>query len=192
VRLFFAVELDPAVRAAASAAGRRLAAALDAVGGLDARWIPEDNLHVTLWFLGEVDESGLEALHGVAAGPFAIAPFDLRLGGVGTFPPSGPPRVIWMGATAGATEIRALYGSLSARLLPLGYRPEGRPFTPHLTLARVRQRPARRVAPAVRRAILDDAPDAGGSRVDAVTLFRSRLAPRGAAYDPVLRVPLEG
>jgi RNA 2',3'-cyclic 3'-phosphodiesterase len=192
MRLFFAVELAPAVRAAAAAAGRHLAAALDAVAPLEARWIPDDNLHVTLWFLGEVEGAQLDALHAAAAVPFATAPFDLRLGGFGVFPPLGPPRVIWMGIMSGADGLQALHAGLSVRLQPLGFEPERRRFDPHLTLARVRHRPARGVWHAVRRTVAAHAPEAGVSSVGAVTLFRSRLSPRGAAYEAVLRVPLKG
>jgi RNA 2',3'-cyclic 3'-phosphodiesterase len=192
VRLFFAVELAPAVRAAAAAAARQLAAALDAATRLDARWIPDENLHVTLWFLGEVDEARTLALRDAMAVPFAMAPFDLRLGGFGVFPPSGPPRVIWMGITSGAEGLQALHAGLSVRLRPLGFEPEGRRFNPHLTLARVRQRPARDAGQAARRIVVAQAADAGVSPVEAVTLLQSHLSPRGATYDAVLRVPLVG
>jgi RNA 2',3'-cyclic 3'-phosphodiesterase len=192
LRLFFAVELAPAVRAAASAAGRRLARALDDAGGLDVRWIPEDNLHVTLRFLGEVDASRLGALHEVAIAPCGVTPFTIRVGGFGMFPPSGAPRVIWMGIMSGADGLRALHADLSARLLPLGFEPERRAFSPHVTMARFRQRPPRGAWQVARRAVAAQAVDAGAAPVEAVTLFRSRLSPRGAAYESVLRVPLGG
>jgi RNA 2',3'-cyclic 3'-phosphodiesterase len=190
VRLFFAVELPPEVRAAAAAAGRRLQAAL-AAGARDARWIPEENLHITLWFLGEVEPARLAALES-ATFPFSVAPFDIHLGGVGLFPPAGPPRVIWMGIRSGGEGLAALHAELSDRLPPLGFKAERRRFAPHLTLARVRDRPAHGGAQAVRRTSGAERADAGVARVEAVSLVRSRLSPRGAVYLPVLRVPLGG
>jgi RNA 2',3'-cyclic 3'-phosphodiesterase len=189
MRLFVAVELPRAVRAAAGAAGRRLAATLAPLR-IDARWIPEGNLHITLWFLGEVPQTRLDALREACREPLAITPFVIRLGGVGMFPPSGPPRVIWMGVIDRKDGLEALHAELSARLSPLGFEPDRRPFNPHLTLARIRARPPRASWVAARQAVATQAIDAGSSPVEAVTLFRSHLSPQGSAYESLLRVPL--
>jgi 2'-5' RNA ligase len=190
VRLFVAVEIDPAVRAAAAAAGEALRARLD--HAVDARWIPEQNLHITLWFIGEVADERVPALLASLDAPFAVAPFDLEIDGLGAFPPSGPPRVFWLGVRRGGDALAALHGEMSRRLEPHGFIPERRPYSAHLTIARVRETGRRGGLAAVRRALSSGLSHAGTSRVTAVTVFRSRLSPKGASYEPVLRVPLNG
>ena len=191
MRLFAGVELDSPVKASAVDVAVRLRDRLHRVApDLQARWVPADNLHVTLWFIGEVDAArGVAIQQALAGAPFPTAAFDLALAGCGAFPPSGPPRVFWIGAERGTGEMAALYGEVGARLAPLGFVPERRAYTAHLTIARVKD-PGRGTSRAVR-AALDATPAACGvSRVSAVTLFQSRLSPKGAAYEPLLRVPL--
>jgi 2'-5' RNA ligase len=103
------------------------------------------------------------------------------------FPPHGDPRVFWIGVGAGGDSMIALYNELAARLKPLGFEPERRPYSAHLTIARVKACQSRKVRDVVR----DLAADAGRCRVHAVTVFRSRLSPKGASYEPLLRVALE-
>jgi 2'-5' RNA ligase len=189
VRLFAAVELDPAVKAAAVEAGQRLRAR----AAVDAKWIPEANLHITLWFLGEVADADVPAVLSALQPPIAIQPFTLEIGGLGAFPQSGRPRVLWLDVRRGASHLKALNAEVGRRLQPLGFEPERRTYSAHLTLARMRDttRPSGS-AGTLRRALAEVPSDAGQSRVTGVTLFRSRLSPKGATYEPVLRVPLEG
>jgi RNA 2',3'-cyclic 3'-phosphodiesterase len=185
-RLFFAVELAEPVREAADSVAREVRSRLASAGGLDARWVPRDNLHITLWFLGDVPQPPLQAF----GAPLSVAPFEVGVRGVGVFPSSGPPRVLWMGVSPGAAELAEAHALLTARLVPLGFTAERRAFHPHLTLARVRTAPRRDVAAALRQIAHGPAPSAGRCLVDAIALFRSRLSPRGASYERVLRVPL--
>jgi 2'-5' RNA ligase len=183
VRLFLAVELDEAVRRAAADTARTLAAALDRQGirrGIG--WVAPENLHLTLHFLGEVDEPTARAVADRVSAPLSTAPFDLALAGLGTFPPAGPPRVIWLGVAEGAGDLAAVHGEVGRRLEGLGVPLERRPFSAHLTLGRIK-------APLGPR--LNDVL-AGVSfvrearcRVDHVTLFESRLSPRGATYSVI-------
>ncbi len=190
MRLFAAVELDPAVRSAAAAVSQHLRARLE--GALDARWIPEENLHITLWFIGEVADDRAPALMSALDPPFDVPPFELTIGGAGAFPPSGPPRVLWIGVRRGSPGMTALYNDVGARIEPLGFERERRPYSAHLTIARVREGRGRGPHAPVRRLLSDFDAEAGTSRVSAVTLFRSRLSPKGASYEAVLRVPLKG
>ena len=96
-----------------------------------------------------------------------------------SFPRSGAPRVAWLGLPEGRPELIAVYQRLRPRLVSLGFEPEKRPYDPHLTIARVKDVPRQEVA-AVRGILAETTADAGDCRVDAVTLFRSRLSPRGA------------
>ena len=100
-----------------------------------------------------------------------------------------PPRVLWIGTTKGTEAMRELYGRIEDRLVPLGFAAERRPYAPHLTIARVKD-PGRASGRVIRDAIAAVPAACGESVVNAVTLFRSRLSPRGAAYEPLLRVPL--
>ena len=190
MRLFIGIELDDAVTAAAAEAALQLKARLGAVApGFNARWIDRANLHITLWFIGEVVDERAGSIAESLRAPFDIAPFRLELGGCGAFPPSGAPRVLWIGTTRGADPMRDLYGRIEKRLVPLGFAAERRPYTPHLTIARVKD-PGRASGRVIRQAIAAIPAACGESAVAAVTLFRSRLSPRGAAYEPLLRVPL--
>lgn len=188
--MFVGVELDERVRAAVADVAERLRQRLQRAGGrVDARWIAPENLHVTVWFIGEVnDECGAEIARALEP-PFATPPFDLRVQGCGAFPPSGPPRVFWLGLAEGVESMRRVYDEVKDRLVPLGFEPEKRPYSPHLTIARVKD-VDKGAARRVRETLADLPADCGSCRVSAVTLFRSSLSPKGASYEPLLRVPL--
>jgi 2'-5' RNA ligase len=132
VRLFVAVEVPEGPR---EEARRRLG---EVRGRLPpARWVDPDAIHLTLIFLGAIDEAALPAL-GAALGPTAAAhaPFAMALSGGGTFPPRRPARVAWIGVEAGP-GLAALQAAVSAAASrAVGYEPESRPYNPHITLAR--------------------------------------------------------
>ena len=185
MRLFIGVEPGDEVRA-------RAAAIADALRGklgrrVTARWIAPENLHITLWFIGEVAEDRAAAITGVIRTPFPIPRFDLELRGLGAFPPHGAPRVFWIGVARGQDSMIALYSELAGRLQPLGFEAERRAYSAHLTVARVKECRLR----GVRNVLQGLDAVAGECRVNSVTMFRSRLSPKGAAYEPLLRVPLQ-
>jgi RNA 2',3'-cyclic 3'-phosphodiesterase len=181
MRLFVAVELDEAVRAVAEHAAADLRQRLRRTG-LDARWVAPEKMHLTLVFVGHVDDAAAESFASAVRRPFGIAPFALRLGHCGVFPPSGPPRVMWIGFAEGADGLGELHSEVVRRLEPLGFEPERRAFSAHLTLARVKDVP--RAAARDVRAIVTAAtvPDAS-CLVTRVTLFRSHLSPKGSRYE---------
>jgi 2'-5' RNA ligase len=189
MRLFLGTELSTAVTTAAGAAADRLRLDIArAAPQAKLRWIPVENLHITLWFFGEVTEPQLDSLRRVLHG-VDVSAFDLQVAGAGTFPSSGPPRVIWLGLPRGRDGLLAVYDRLRDRLMPLGFEPENRPFSPHLTVARVKD--VGRQESAIIRSILAGSHVAAGScRVDTVTIFRSRTSQHGAQYERLLRVPL--
>ncbi|MEN3340576.1 MAG: 2,3-cyclic 3-phosphodiesterase [Acidobacteriota bacterium] len=189
MRLFVGVEIDDVVR-------RRAAAIADAAGkllsdDLVVRWIAPENLHITLWFLGEVPDPRAASVLTALARPFDIPPFPLALGGIGAFPSSGLPRVVWLGVRDGDAGLAALHREIGARLEPLGFAAEPRPFAAHLTLGRVKGARPGTAPRAVRERWRELAADAGECAVAAVTVFRSRLSPRGAVHEALLRVPLQ-
>jgi RNA 2',3'-cyclic 3'-phosphodiesterase len=190
LRLFVAIELAEEIKAAVDAAATRLRAALlRSTPQLDARWVDLHHIHVTLWFIGEVSDDRARAIVSSLEPPLGTKTFDLAIGGFGVFPPSGLPRVVWLGVARGGEELRSLHADIGARLQPLGFEPEPRPYTGHLTLARVKD--ARRVRGRDIRAATTGLPDVVATfRVDTVTLFRSRLSPKSAQHEPILRIPL--
>jgi 2'-5' RNA ligase len=206
MRLFVGVELDERVRAAAADAVEELRARLKrSRTEVMARWVAPENLHVTLWFIGEANDDRAAEIRGTLQRVLSTPAFELRARGCGAFPAAGPPRVFWLGITGGAEPMLRLYGEVKDRLVGIGFEPEKRPYSPHITIARVKAVRSRvftsagssqdrdltpRAARAVREALAGMTADCGACRIDAVTLFRSHLSPNGSRYEPLLRVPL--
>jgi len=182
VRLFAAIELPDAARAAIEAATQQLRPTLPGF-----RWVPAENLHLTLVFLGWVDPGEVDPIRAELETAAAIAaPFRARLGAAGRFPDRGKARVVWFGFTSGADELDDLAGTVRRAV---AHRVAGdRPFRPHITIARTRE-PARIPAGA-----LDVAPLGVGVEVavDAVALFRSHLGAPHPRYEAIARVGLRG
>ncbi|MFL5264378.1 MAG: RNA 2',3'-cyclic phosphodiesterase [Anaeromyxobacteraceae bacterium] len=187
-RLFVALDPPDAVRRRAAA----LVAELRRKGGRAAdevRWVAAENVHLTLQFLGAVPDERVaavtEAVRGAAA---QAAPLELALSGAGGFPNGRRPRVLWAGLTGDVAALAALVTALGRALAPLGYAPEERPFSPHLTLGRARDG---RGAPGLAVALAQAAElPAAAWRATEVTLFESHLSPKGPRYEALLRAPL--
>jgi 2'-5' RNA ligase len=154
----------------------------------DVAWVGRDNLHLTLRFLGGIDASLVDRVATTLAEAAAgVAAFDLEVRDLGAFPAGTRPRVLWAGIGAGAAETSALAARLDATLAPLGFASESRPFSAHVTLARVRTpRPNPPLAAALHGAVF------GRQHVDHASLMRSELSPRGARYTELTRLPLAG
>ena len=190
MRLFVAAEPSATVRHAAAGIASTVRDALERDVERVFRWIPAENLHLTVWFLGEVQGAACAAVLDALKPRLDERGFRLHLSGLGTFPTSGSPRVLWMGVREGMEALSRLHDAVGARLAPLGFGPDSRPYSAHLTLARIKapiQAQARR---ALREALGRLAADAGRSVVEDLTIFRSRTSPKGAIYEPLLRVPL--
>jgi RNA 2',3'-cyclic 3'-phosphodiesterase len=181
-RLFVAVDIDESTRAQIE----RISSAVRAVVEKEtkASWVHPDRMHLTLHFLGNVDAAMEERVRGTLAHMIDEAGFDITFDRLGFFPERGSPRVLWLGVRDGLDGLRRVHERL-ARELDLRPDHPG-PFTPHLTLARLRDR-----VPRVKVAQISRIPaSAGPSRIDRVTLYESRLSPAGPTYVPLVAAPL--
>ena len=226
IRAFIAVELPEALRhevAALQATLRATGAPTSALPGLgdlaahpargrgsraagaDVAWVKPANLHLTLKFLGNIDEKQRIAMSDqLLATAKTRKPFTIHLEGIGAFPSTRSPRVIWVGVTKGQEALTALAQAVEQACAGLGFLKEERPFSAHLTIGRVRSRPVRH--PAARGAMSHGARDrlaglikqlqvvefrgATPAPVDHVTLFQSTLSPQGPTYTALATLPL--
>jgi len=189
-RLFVALEpTDPVRRRLATTAAdlkRSAGRAADEV-----RWVQAENVHLTLQFLGAVPDERVAAVEAAvreaAAGSRVLS---LEVKGAGGFPNARRPRVVWVGLQGDLPALAALVQDLGRRLAPLGFAPEARPFSPHLTLGRAREG---RGAPGLAGALAEAAQGEGAPwRAAEVVLFESHLSPRGPRYEALARAPLGG
>ncbi len=163
--------------------------------GADVKWVAPDNLHLTLKFLGEVEEAALPglktALEAACAGTRTL---ELSVEGCGAFPRLKAPKVVWLGLGGQIEQLAGLAGAVEAAFEPLGFAPEKRAFKPHLTLGRVRRRRKGQKAPPngpLTRALAGLAADKGPRFLARhVVLMKSTLTPRGAIYDPLHQISL--
>jgi len=147
----------------------------------DVAWVKPGNLHLTVKFLGDVAQDRIGAVvTALDAAALGLPVFDAALRGLGAFPSITRPRVIWAGMTEGAGAMVELAGRVEEALAAVGFARDARPFSPHVTLGRVRRPgPNGALASALRAA---DAHEFGGIRVAGVRLIRSELSPGGARY----------
>jgi RNA 2',3'-cyclic 3'-phosphodiesterase len=188
MRLFVAVEIDDRARRVAETAALELQDRIGPV--LKARWVPPENMHLTVRFIGHVDDSRAPAVIDALAPPLDMPPFEIALGGCGLFPPRGAPRVIWIGLTQGLPSLALMHAAFNHRLRPFGFEPERRPFSAHLTLARLKDAP-RRAGRSLAEALDRIAVPATRFQVSRATVFQSHLSSKGPRYEPVAFSPLK-
>ncbi|MFI5347680.1 MAG: RNA 2',3'-cyclic phosphodiesterase [Elusimicrobiota bacterium] len=177
MRLFYAIAADDEVKAAAAAAVARLRRA-----PADYRWVDPRDMHVTLRFLGETPEADLPEVEArMRRAAAQVAPFELTYGGVGAFESLEDARVVWVGLDAGFEPMKTLADLLE--------RDEPRPFSPHMTLGRNR----RATTPPDFSSALRAEPVWSLRRpATAISLYASRPAPFGHAYEILLEADLTG
>lgn len=185
-RTFLGVAVSDDTRRRCTALQQELAAVAD------VKWVDPPNLHVTLLFLGDIDDRELvDVCRVVAAAAGREPPFALRVSGLGAFPTPRRPKVLWGGITDGADSLLRLHAAISAPLVDAGlYRKEDRDYTPHLTLGRANaETDAHRLAPELVKRL---AWDGGRTAVDEVLVFSSELRRTGPEYAVMARGPLLG
>jgi 2'-5' RNA ligase len=180
VRCFIAIELPDEVKAGL----RDIQAKLKAGSQAPVKWVDPGGVHLTLKFLGGVDAAKIDpitaAMKEAARG---ITPFSLKIEGLGAFPNLGRVQVVWVGVSGEVDKLADLQRRIESNLAGLGFAPEKRRFTPHLTLARVRDQ----ASPAEREGL---GQLISGTKFEAATAFpvaelslmRSQLTREGAIY----------
>ena len=184
-RLFIAIELPSNVR-------RRLKNHVDhlreAVPDARASWAREENLHLTLKFLGDTRPTRVERLsQATQRGAKAVAPFEMIIGTSGAFPPNGQPRVLWIGIEDPAGQLALLHEVLEDQCAQAGFAREKRPYHPHLTIARLRQTQGARRLSQIHKEMGFDRESLA---VTHLALIRSELLREGSRHTVVARHPL--
>ena len=161
------------------------------IGSDIVRWVPGRNIHLTLKFLGDTATSSLERIRAsIEAVVVRFEPFEVAVGGFGAFPSHRNPRVLWLGLTA-PQVLASLHREVDLATVRLGYTSDGRGFSPHLTVGRVRQNIAatdvQRIRSELERTKIGEI---GRWTVDAVQLFRSEPLPSGSVYTKLFSAAL--
>jgi len=185
VRTFIAITLPSGIRTRMATVEEDLRRT-----GADFKWVEPENLHLTVKFLGGVPADRLAAVFlALQKAAAEIEPFHITLAGVGAFPNLSHPRVIWVGASEGVKEATQLWRRVEDAMFELGFPPDDRPFTLHLTLGRER-------SPGRSRFLQQTAEkwvgyEFGRFEVASLTVFRSDLRPTGPVYTPLSTAAFE-
>lgn len=177
-RLFTGLSLTPEVRDYVSGVVVELSREVP-----DVRWVPTENFHVTLKFLGVCDEDQVEDLVAAMRKASRHLPLELTIGGVGAFPSSGSARVIWVGATDLEDRVEKVYNVLEKGAEKCGFPREKRRYTPHITVGRSRKQPV-----SLPRGLLERFTEKLPLEVRDIVLFESVLRSSGAEYSVLEKV----
>jgi len=175
MRTFIAIELSDGVR-------RELARLQDELraSGADVKWAKPENIHLTLKFLGNVDEDKIGGIKTVLDEiASTLLTFEISLFKTGAFPSLNSPRVIWVGIDKGCAETEKCASFIEERLEKIGFPKEERPFSAHLTLGRTRS-PKNKASLTEKLSTLSVEP--ASCPVKGITLFQSTLTPKGPIY----------
>ncbi len=186
LRTFIAVPLSSEQEENLAATERRLQREVPAG---TVRWVKPANIHITLHFLGDVLQERIPSIEQALESVTRLMPaFTCRLAGMGAFPNMRRPRVIWVGVQDTGNRLELLYTALGEALATIGFQPERRPFSPHLTLGRVSRRATATEIQALSSILRQtEVGDLGPMPVQEVILFRSDLTPSGPIYTPLAR-----
>ncbi len=179
-RLFVAADLTPEVRAG-------LAHLLDtwAPLGVPGRPVPPENWHITLRFLGESDDVARDRITAALDAGAGGGPVRIEFDSLAAFPKPSKATVLWVGIGSGAGRLSELAAMAEEAAVDAGFQPVDRPFSPHLTLSRIR--PHQDLRPMLERPLGGRV----GFQLRALTLFRSHLSRGGARYEPLESFPLD-
>jgi 2'-5' RNA ligase len=175
IRTFIAVEIPESIKSRIE----RLQETLREIGG-KVSWTTPSNIHLTLKFLGAVEESRIERVRkAVEDAARGIGPFEVQIGGTGCFPSPRSPRVLWVGLPAVPEPLTQLHSKIETELDGAGFALEKRRFSPHLTIGRIR---AQHNATAVAEAFITSGFEVERFEAKQVVVMRSDLKPTGSIY----------
>lgn len=183
IRAFIAVDLDDPVIEKVCNVVEILKSRITEI-----RWLRKENLHLTLKFLGNIAESQVEPITAALRHPLGLfSPCTISAKALGVFPDFRRPKILWVGLTG--DQLVQLAAEIESALMPIGFTPENRAFTPHLTIGRWREgsRPAKNL-----RQEIDSLNDFefGACAVRQIVLFQSVLKPEGASYSELRTIQL--
>ena len=163
-----------------------------AIGASFVRWVSIQNVHLSLKFLGDVSPASVDTLTQMLRAEADSCPeFDMQISGLGSFPSLRRPRVLFIGIQAPA-ELESLYRGIESAYTRLGYESEGRGFSPHLTIGRIKQDASASDQQKVRHALAETKIDSLSiARVNSVHLYKSDLKPTGSVYTQIFSAPLK-
>ncbi|MBI3615216.1 MAG: RNA 2',3'-cyclic phosphodiesterase [Candidatus Omnitrophica bacterium] len=196
IRAFIAVELPEALRQEVAAFQSELKSS-----GADVKWVELENLHLTLKFLGNIEEAQVPVLKEALAAPARGFPsFTFHLEGIGAFPRTTSPRVVWVGVSEGKEKLVELAKTVERTCSGLGFPAEERPFSAHLTIGRVRSQErlaaaggsrTRRfsaLASLIKRLQVAESLGKTPASGEKIVLFQSVLSPKGPLYTPLAEI----
>lgn len=178
IRTFIAIPIDPPIRKAAAQLVDRLSDPGDRM-----KWVPIENLHLTLKFLGDVENTEIPRVCEIVRRCCEpIESFRIAFHGAGGFPTTDRPRVVWAGVTEGGDSLIELVMSLEKELAKLGFKPEARDYQPHLTLGRTRGGSRRGSPETAERIAANTDFDLGAMQAEELCVFASYLDKQGPSY----------
>jgi 2'-5' RNA ligase len=188
IRAFIAIDLSSEIRRQLDQVESQLK---DRLPGIAVRWVPVENIHLTLKFLGDVSLANLEILKKILRSEAGHHhSFEISVGELGAFPSLRRPRVIWIGVKA-PTELNSIQTGIENETSRLGYAREERDFSPHLTLGRVSRNATSQDSRLISQVLESTQVGLlGTTRIQAVHLYKSDLQPGGAVYTRIFSAAL--
>ena len=175
IRSFIAFDIENDMVLSRFSAIQKLLTELNA----ELKIVEPQNIHVTIRFLGNISPTMVDKIHD-AMKSAKFSPFQIQLNGLGVFPSLNYPRVVWVGITQGADQLKSLFNQLEPQIQALGFPRDAHGFSPHLTIARVKTgKNKQRLAEFVTK---KSEYDLGTINADCLRLKRSRLSPKGPTY----------
>ncbi|MDB4422992.1 RNA 2',3'-cyclic phosphodiesterase [Rhodopirellula sp.] len=187
IRSFIAIPLAPDVNRNATRMLQRLSQSSDGI-----KWVPTDNLHLTLKFLGDVDNTEVpdvcNVIHRICSHQ---SPFHLKFGGTGGFPSLDRPRILYAGVDDASGALTEIVAQLETSLAELGFKQEPRDYIPHLALGRTRSASRLASSDVMERLAAEENSELGGMLVDSLQLVASFLDKSGPTYQVMDTIPLD-
>ena len=178
IRSFIAIDVED------QAIIERIIGIQSLIGKGNVKLVEPENIHLTLWFLGNIGEGMVDIIYEQVLKKLDFKPFTIELRGLGAFPKVSRPRVIWIGVRRGEKELKNIYEQLKRLLPKLGFRPDPKGFSPHITIARVKGRRTD-----LTKIIMENTDyEFGSFEAERIKLKKSTLTPKGPVYTTLKEV----